>query len=122
MIYQQKFIAHAGYDVRLLVLGDRVWGMKRKNPHHWITNISQGGIGEVYQVGERERELALAASAAVGAHFAGVDLITDAKTGEQFVLEVNAVPGWRAIADVVGVDIAGELVSEIEYLHRSLNR
>ena len=121
VIYQQKFIPHAGYDVRLLVLGDRVWGMKRKNPHHWITNISQGGIGEVYQVGPRERELALAAAVAVGAHFAGVDLITDSKTGEQFVLEVNAVPGWRAIAGVVWIDIARELISEIESLHSSLN-
>jgi glutathione synthase/RimK-type ligase-like ATP-grasp enzyme len=95
--------------------------MKRKNPHHWITNISQGGIGEVYQVGPRERELALAAAVAVGAHFAGVDLITDSKTGEQFVLEVNAVPGWRAIAGVVGIDIARELISEIESLHSSFN-
>lgn len=119
VIYQQKFISHPGYDVRLLVLGDRVWGMKRKNPNHWITNISQGGVGEFYQVGPEERELAIAAASAVGAHFAGVDLITDTKTGDQYILEVNAVPGWRAIAGVTGVDIAEELMSEIECLYRA---
>jgi ribosomal protein S6--L-glutamate ligase len=27
-----------------------------------------------------------------------------------FVIEVNAVPGWRALAPVSGVDIAGEIV------------
>jgi tetrahydromethanopterin:alpha-L-glutamate ligase len=122
VIYQQKFIAHPGYDVRLLVLGDRVWGMKRKNPLHWITNISQGGVGEVYQVGSEEKELALRAANAVGAHFAGVDLITDSRTGDQFILEVNAVPGWKAIARVTGVDIAGELISEIEYLRKCSTR
>ena len=122
VIYKQKFIAHPGYDVRLLVLGDRVWGMKRKNPLHWITNISQGGVGEVYQVGSEEKELALRAANAVGAHFAGVDLITDSRTGGQFILEVNAVPGWKAIARVTGVDIAGELISEIEYLRKCSTR
>ena len=121
VIYQQKFITHPGYDVRLLVLGDRVWGMKRKNPRHWVTNISQGGVGEVFQVGPEEKELALGAAKAVGAHFAGVDLITDSVTGDRFVLEVNAVPGWRAIADVIGVDIAQELMFEIEHL-RKCNR
>ena len=120
VIYQQEFITHPGYDVRLLVLGERVWGMKRKNSRHWITNISQGGVGEVYQVGAEERELALRAARAVGAHFAGVDLITDSKTGKQHILEVNAVPGWRAISSVLEVDIAAELISEIEQLHKSL--
>jgi RimK family alpha-L-glutamate ligase len=116
VIYQQRFIPHPGYDVRLLVLGDRVWGMKRTNHQHWITNISQGGVGEVYQASPEEKEMALRAARAVGAHFAGVDLIMDSLTGDRFILEVNAVPGWRAIAGVVGVDIAAELISEIENL------
>lgn len=120
VIYQQEFITHPGYDVRLLVLGERVWGMKRKNSRHWITNISQGGVGEAYQVKSEERELALRAARAVGANFAGVDLITDSKTGKQFILEVNAVPGWRAISRVLEVDIAAELISEIEQLHKCL--
>jgi ribosomal protein S6--L-glutamate ligase len=90
--------------------------MKRTNHQHWITNISQGGVGEVYQVSPEEKEMALRAARAVGAHFAGVDLIMDSLTGDRFILEVNAVPGWRAIAGVVGVDIAAELISEIENL------
>ncbi|MDB4460626.1 lysine biosynthesis protein LysX, partial [bacterium] len=81
-----------------------------------------GGVGEVYQVGSEEKELALRAANAVGAHFAGVDLITDSRTGGQFILEVNAVPGWKAIARVTGVDIAGELISEIEYLRKCSTR
>jgi ribosomal protein S6--L-glutamate ligase len=40
---------------------------------------------------------------------AGVDLLPG-PGGEWYVLEVNAVPGWRALAPVTGVDVAVELV------------
>jgi len=106
VIYQQEFIEHAGYDVRLLVIGDRVLGMKRSNTNHWITNISKGGRGERYCPTEQERELAIESASAVGARFAGVDLVYESKTGRQFVVEVNAVPGWRATSRVLEVDVA----------------
>jgi ribosomal protein S6--L-glutamate ligase len=40
---------------------------------------------------------------------AGVDLLPGPQ-GEWYVIEVNAVPGWRALAPVTGVDVAVELV------------
>ena len=55
------------------------------------------------------KQLALRAAAAVGAAVAGVDLLPG-PDGEMYVLEVNAVPGWRALAPVTGVDVAVELV------------
>jgi ribosomal protein S6--L-glutamate ligase len=33
--------------------------------------------------------------------------------GEWLVLEVNAVPGWRALAPACGVDVAAEIVRHI---------
>ena len=44
---------------------------------------------------------------------AGVDLLPDAD-GRNLVLEVNAVPGWRALAPVTGIDVAGEMVAYLE--------
>ncbi|HEV3082615.1 MAG TPA: hypothetical protein VGY66_22720, partial [Gemmataceae bacterium] len=44
-------------------------------------------------------------AAAVQAPLAGVDLLPG-PAGEMYVLEVNAVPGWRALAPATGVDIA----------------
>jgi ribosomal protein S6--L-glutamate ligase len=36
---------------------------------------------------------------------AGVDLLTDT-SGRDLVLEVNAVPGWKATAQALDVDVA----------------
>ena len=66
-----------------------------------------------------QEQLALRAAAAVGAVVAGVDLLPG-PAGEWYILEVNAVPGWRALASVAGVDIAAALVRflEAKYLPR----
>ena len=54
-------------------------------------------------------DLALRASEAVQALMAGVDVLPGAD-GKMYVLEVNAVPGWRALASVTGMDIAKEVL------------
>ena len=45
----------------------------------------------------------------LGAAVAGVDLLPG-PGGAWYVLEVNAVPGWRALTPVTGVDVAAALV------------
>ena len=41
---------------------------------------------------------------------AGVDIVVDVH-GDPFVLEVNAVPGWRALTHATGVDVAVHIMS-----------
>ncbi len=113
VIYQQSFVEHGGSDLRLLVIGEQVLGMKRINRGHWITNISQGGTGEAYSPTRFETDLAIRAARSLGAHFAGVDLLYDADRNP-FVVEVNAVPGWQAISEVLQVDVASRMLAEIE--------
>jgi glutathione synthase/RimK-type ligase-like ATP-grasp enzyme len=60
-------------------------------------------------VTEAEAELALRAAEALGVEAAGVDLLPG-PDGEWYILEVNAVPGWRALAPVAGVDVAAAIV------------
>jgi ribosomal protein S6--L-glutamate ligase len=110
VLYLQRFIPHPGWDLRLLVLGGRVLAaMRRRANGGWRTNVAQGGTGEPVAVGRAESELALRAAAAVGAPVAGVDLLPGTD-GTCYVLEVNAVPGWRALAPVTGIDVAAALV------------
>jgi ribosomal protein S6--L-glutamate ligase len=110
VIYLQRFVAHPGWDLRVFVVGGRVLtAMRRHARGGWRTNVAQGGRGEPVSVTAAEERLALAAAAAVGTPVAGVDLLPG-PAGEWYVLEVNAVPGWRALAPVTGVDVAAEVV------------
>lgn len=110
VLYLQKMIHHPGWDLRVFVLGGRVLtGMRRYARQGWRTNVAQGGRGEKVSVSDAEAELALRAAKSLGAMAAGIDLL-QGPAGEWYVLEVNAVPGWRALAPVCGVDVAREIV------------
>lgn len=111
--YVQKFIDHGDSDVRLLVIGDQVLGMKRTRAGHWLTNIASGATGAAYQPTNCEVQLARKAAAAVNAEIAGVDLIYDAATGKPLVLEVNAAPGWQAISETLKVDVARIILDQL---------
>jgi len=111
VIYLQPYVKHPGWDLRIFVLGKKVLGgMKRTAPQGaWMTNVAQGGKGEAYKLNSNLEEISIKASSAVGAEIAGVDLILD-EDGKWLVLEVNAVPGWKAFAPVTGIDIAREIL------------
>ena len=72
---------------------------------------SLGGRAEPCRLDPEAERLALAAARAVGAELAGVDLVEDLDAGRLVVLEVNAVPGWRAFCRVTGIDVAAAMLS-----------
>jgi RimK family alpha-L-glutamate ligase len=113
VLYLQRLVRHPGWDLRVFVLGGRVLtAMRRYAKEGWRTNVAQGGRGECVAVRDDEADLALRAAAVLGADAAGVDLLRG-PAGEWYVLEVNAVPGWRALSPVTGVDVAKEIVRHI---------
>jgi RimK family alpha-L-glutamate ligase len=112
VLYLQQFVPHDGVDWRLLVIGDEVLGMKRINPNDWRTNISLGARPAPLEVTVELAQLARRAAAAVGATVAGVDLLP-ARDGRLYAIEVNAVPGWRALGEVTGVDVAKRVLSMV---------
>jgi len=110
ILYLQEFVRHPGWDVRVFVIGERIVGaMKRTSNGDWRTNVAQGGTAGRFELADAEKSLALWAARATGALIAGVDLIHNDR-GEWLVLEVNAVPGWKAFAPVCGIDVAREVV------------
>ena len=52
------------------------------------------------------------ATAAVGAAFAGVDMLYGAD-GRPTVLEVNSMPAWSGVQKVVAADIAATLAADL---------
>jgi RimK family alpha-L-glutamate ligase len=110
VLYIQQFVHHPGWDVRAFVLDGRVLtAMRRYAQNDWRTNVAQGGRTEPVTLTVEEEHLALSAAQAVGTHVAGIDLLPRPEGG-YFVLEVNAVPGWRALAPTTGVDVAAEML------------
>jgi len=114
VLYVQEYLNHPGHDIRVFVLGERILGAIRRHAigGDWRTNVAVGGRAEAFTPDDPMIRLALRSASAVGAHMAGVDLLSDAD-GRTVVLEVNAVPGWRALAGATGVDVAREILIEL---------
>ncbi|MFQ3650002.1 MAG: RimK family alpha-L-glutamate ligase [Gemmataceae bacterium] len=115
VLYLQESIAHPGWDLRVFLLGGKPLAAMRRYAQagHWRTNVAQGGRTEAVALGEPQTSLAVRAAEVVGVEIAGVDLLQDA-SGRWLILEVNAVPGWRALAPTCGIDVADALVAYIE--------
>lgn len=116
VIYQQVFVDHGGFDLRLLVIGDQVLAMRRENSNHWVTNIAQGGRGSTHRPTEIEKELARQSARSVGAIIAGIDLLYDQQSGHPYVVEVNSAPAWQATSEVLQIDVAERILNELQRL------
>jgi RimK family alpha-L-glutamate ligase len=112
VLYLQEFVPHEGLDLRLFVLGDQVLGMLRRNRTDWRTNVSRGATTEVLTVTDELAALARRAAGAVEADMAGVDVLPSI-SGERLVVEVNAVPGWRALARTLDLDISAMVLAHV---------
>ena len=107
--YLQRTIQHDGVDIRAFVVGSRVLGAIERRSAGWRTNLARGGAARATSLPEDQAALAVRAAAAVGADYAGVDLLT-ATDGTVYVLEVNGIPGWKGLQEATGLDVAGRLV------------
>jgi len=113
--YLQQFVAaeRDGFrDFRLMVSRGRVVAAMMRHAAHWITNVKQGGRPVVAVADTETRDLALRATAAVGAEFAGVDILHGAD-GRPTVLEVNSMPAWSGLQKVAPVRIAAVLAGDV---------
>ncbi len=122
VLYLQRAIRHPGHDLRVFVIGERVVGAIRRHAPEgeWRTNVAVGGRAEACRLDVCVERIALRAARAVGAEVAGVDLIEDLDAGGAYVvLEVNAVPGWRALSEAARVDVAAEI---LQYLRVKARR
>ncbi len=107
--YLQRAIEHEGADVRAFVIGGRVVGAIERRSQGWRTNLARGGTARSVSLTDDRGSLAVRAAAAVGAEYAGVDLLTG-RDGTTYVLEVNGIPGWKGLQEATGLDIGGQLI------------
>jgi RimK family alpha-L-glutamate ligase len=115
--YLQHYVPHAGppyLDYRVFVCAGKVPAMMGRRSDDWVTNVNRGAVPE--EVGNHREseltELAVAAAAAVGAQFAGVDIIA-AEDGRLYVIEVNSMPAWSGLQSVSAVNIADTIAAAL---------
>jgi RimK family alpha-L-glutamate ligase len=110
VIYLQKFIKNNGSDIRVMVLGDEIIAsMKRiAKEAEWRANVAQGARAEpIRNLPNEIKDIAIRTAKEVGSVILGIDFIYDLE-GRIYLIEINGVPGWRAISDVCQIDIAAE--------------
>jgi RimK family alpha-L-glutamate ligase len=114
VFYVQRAIAHDGRDVRVFVVGGRVLGAIERTSldGDWRTNVSRGAAARAFELPVEWADLAIRAAAAVGADYAGIDLLPSS-SGEIYVLEVNGIPGWQGLQRATGLDVAGAIVDHL---------
>lgn len=110
--YIQAFIPHHGYDLRLLVIGDEVLAVRRQSMDDWRTNVSRGAVAIPHEPTDTQRRIALQAARSVDGFAIGVDLIPG-KDGKDYLIEINAVPGWKGTGAALGVDVADRFIEQL---------
>ncbi|MFL6949092.1 MAG: RimK family alpha-L-glutamate ligase [Xanthobacteraceae bacterium] len=113
--YLQRYVAveRDGFrDFRLLVSQRRVVAAMVRHAATWITNVKQGGRPVAAVADAEMKALAIRAVAAVGAEFAGVDMLCGAD-GCPTVLEVNSMPAWSGLQKVSPVRIASVIAGDV---------
>ena len=107
-MYQEYIRGSAGRDVRAIVIGGRCIGamLRTSDGKDFRSNIAAGGRGEKYELGSDGARLAECAALAVGAEYAGVDLLF----GDDgfIVCEVNSNAFFGGFESAVGINVAGE--------------
>lgn len=109
IFYLQQTVPHPGRDIRAFVLDGRVLGAIERNANGWRTNVAQGARANAVTMPAAWEHLAVRAANAMGAVYAGVDLLPS-NDGPVYVLEVNGIPGWEGLQRATGLDVAGALL------------
>jgi tetrahydromethanopterin:alpha-L-glutamate ligase len=110
--YLQEFVPPAQtqhQDWRLFVCAGRVVAAMIRHGESWITNIKQGARAKAAIPSQALVDLALRATASVGADYAGVDII-QAPDGRFLVLEVNSMPAWNGLQQVTRIRISDHVI------------
>lgn len=122
VLIQEKI--ESDHDLRIHVLTKRfnspnptetdsvLLGYMRRNQvgKDFRTNHSLGGTVEKTEVSKEQELIAIESAKAIGCNWAAVDLIVDKKTGENYVLEVNASPGTQGLKKATGIDVVADIL------------
>lgn len=109
VVYIQEFVPHFGYDVRLLAVGENITAVRRESTEDWRTNVSRGATAVPIEPSAEQVQLVQNIMQRMQATTLGIDLLPGCN-GKHYLLEVNAVPGWKGTATATGIDVAAWMI------------
>lgn len=113
-LYQEFITSSSGKDLRIYICDNEyVTSMYRYSEVDFKANASNGGKIKVYEPTEEFIEMAKKATNAVGAYFAGVDLLFG-ENGEPIVCEVNSNAHIKNVFDITNVNVGDYILKFIK--------
>ena len=110
-VYIQKFIECDGFDRKIYVVGDKVFGIKRENPiylhmrekpeHIEVNTIKRAQ----FNVSQEMKDLAMILSKELKLKIFGFDLVKLPDKDHYFLIDLNDFPGFRGINGIEEVFI-----------------
>jgi tetrahydromethanopterin:alpha-L-glutamate ligase len=110
--YLQRFIERKNNeftDIRVLVIDGIARAAMLRRGEDWLTNRAQGASCEAIKLETEIATLAESACKVLDIDYAGVDLMRD-KQGQLYIIEVNSIPAWYGLQNVVDFNIASCLI------------
>jgi len=121
VLYLQEIIPDRGYDLRTLVLGNRILAQyARYNPTHFLKNIHQGAVPKsvtemesidppIKGFAKRSQKIVKDIQQITGLEIMGVDTLPSTD-GRLYLLEWNSIPGFQGAEQVTKSNLAREIV------------
>lgn len=103
----QEFIESSkGRDIRINVVNDKaIVSMLRENKDDFRSNITNGGVGSMFEPEQAYIDLAIKASKVLKCDFSGVDVMFG-PDGEPIICEVNSNPQFASTLRATGINLA----------------
>ena len=110
--YLQEFIERKNnnfIDIRVLVIDGVAKAGMTRHSKNWLTIRAHGANCTPLELNQDLSQLSEMACKVLEIDYAGVDLIED-KNGKYHIIEVNSIPAWYGLQQVVDFDIADCLI------------
>lgn len=112
IILQQFIASSSGQDLRVFVVGGKIIGcMRRFSQTSFKANFSRGGQVESFDLTPEAQQLAIQTAALAKLDIAGIDLLFG-ENGFK-VCEANSSPGFKGLEQVMGRNIAEQIIDYI---------
>jgi ribosomal protein S6--L-glutamate ligase len=108
----QPAVGRLGQDIRAHVVGGSCVALATRTatePSERRANMTLGAVASAIAMDHPAAGLAVAATAALGLDYAGIDLL-ETEDGELQILEVDAWAGFAGLQNATGADIAGRIL------------